>query len=152
MGGVKHGLTTVVKQHLIVFSHGITEHQAMLDTIGQRIKHIIDNSPLTQSDIAAQCGVTKQAITGWTNKSAITKQNLSKFCKITHTNMQWVLEKKGAMMIETAHHQIEEPVAPYNMDDVKLLDRINKLSHADRVRLAAIIDALNSTVDKSTGS
>lgn len=71
----------------------------MLENIGNRIKEAIENSGLTKSYIADQCSVSKQAITGWINKSSIDKTNLMKVSKLTQYSYEWLLTGKGEKLI-----------------------------------------------------
>ena len=122
----------------------------MLDSVGGRIEHIIKISGLSQSEIAEQCGVSKQAITGWIRKSSISKQNLLKLCSITDTRWEWVLTQQGEMMnrSQDEHDQgVPNASASYSTESIEILQKIEQLSEADKARLSAILDAFNRELD-----
>ncbi len=47
---------------------------------------------------------------------------------------------------------VKEKRAKYSMEEISLLEKINKLSPADKARLSSIVDALNQKPGKKTGN
>ena len=64
-------------------------------TIGNRIKHAIDQADLNQTQIATFCGVTPQAVSGWIKTSKIECENLARVSKLTKTRMYWLQTGDG---------------------------------------------------------
>lgn len=126
----------------------------MLEQIGDRIKTAIKNSGLTQSYVAKQCGVTKQAITGWIKNSSIDKKNLLQLSEITKTDFKWLLygTKKGKPATREKTNGVNETRATYNHAETELIENYRNLSATDKARLTAIISALNQKLDNKTGS
>ena len=126
----------------------------MLESIGNRIKIAIKASGLTQSSVAEQCGVSKQAITGWIKNSSIDKKNLMQLSKITKTEFSWLLDgtKKGKPINPGESNGVSEKRAHYNQDETELLDNYRKLSPDNKARLTAIVKALTTKLDKKTNS
>lgn len=122
----------------------------MVDNVKTRIRELIKASGYKQNEIAKHIGVTPQAITKWLRNGNIDKTNLQKLCRLTNSNIDWVLEGRGTMLRKETQG-IKETSAPYSMEDVEFLNEYHKLSPADQARLRAIAEALNTSVDNETG-
>lgn len=67
----------------------------MTTYIGDRIQQAIINSGKTKKQIAAEVGVSPQAVTNWSKDGSIDKQNLLKFCEATGTTERWIINGTG---------------------------------------------------------
>ena len=115
----------------------------MLESVGDRIKEAIKGSGLTQSAVADQCGVSKQAITGWIKTSSIDKQNLLKLCKITNANYEWMLSGKKPQDNELAAG-IKDNKGMYEVtrDNAQFLSVLDQLDTKSRHQLSIYMEGL----------
>ncbi|MCK4121368.1 helix-turn-helix domain-containing protein [Ralstonia pseudosolanacearum] len=59
--------------------------------LAHRISQAIDEAKLTAAEIAAECGVTPQAVNGWKRTGRIGKGHLPKLAELTGKSLEWFL-------------------------------------------------------------
>lgn len=65
-------------------------------TLGQRISEAIKLAGILQGDLAEQCGVTVQAVSGWIKKSTVKLEHLITTAEFTGVDFYWLCSGKGS--------------------------------------------------------
>lgn len=62
------------------------------ETIRAKLVEVLESSSLRQSDIAAACGVSKQAVQGWVKTGRIDKKHLPNLATASGRPLEWWLD------------------------------------------------------------
>ena len=62
------------------------------EKIRAKLAEVLETSSLRQSDIAEACGVSKQAVQGWTKTGRIDKKHLPSLASISGKPLSWWLD------------------------------------------------------------
>lgn len=66
------------------------------EIIRAKLAEVLETSPLRQSDIAAACGVSKQAVQGWVRTGRIDKKHLPSLAAASGRPLEWWLDSGGS--------------------------------------------------------
>jgi phage repressor protein C with HTH and peptisase S24 domain len=101
MLSVKQRFIADVKHPLLSGSTCTHDNQAMLanQTLAERIRTAIADSGRTKAEIAGECGVTPQALTGWEKTGKVTKNNLARLAELTGKPLEYFLGQQGASLL-----------------------------------------------------
>lgn len=122
----------------------------MLDTgkktLAARMKQALKQSGLYQKDIAKECDVTDQAVSGWLKSGKVDKSNLVKFAAMTGVNMDWLLTGDGeykAQRLPACNQIFEMSEKPYTkggrvLDQLRTMMASGKLSDDDMALLGEL--------------
>lgn len=69
----------------------------MLDTLADRLAFAFSYAGLTKADIARACGVTPQAVSGWTKTGRISKEQIFPLADLTGFRAEWMTTGEGPM-------------------------------------------------------
>ncbi len=81
------------KRCFLPFVGGMLEHQAMLDnkTMARRMREAIKQSDHSHVSIAADFGVTEQAVSGWVRTGKIDKRRLPRLAQLTGVALEYFM-------------------------------------------------------------
>jgi len=90
---IKHCLPNIKHCCAIESNDVIRRMKTTTDTaaLAHRICQAIEESKLTAAQIAAECGVTPQAVNGWKRTGRIGKGHLPKLAEMTGKSLEWFL-------------------------------------------------------------
>lgn len=95
MRGLKHCLPSTVKHYLIPNARGKLDNQVMLDSkeVARRLRTAMDDAkpPVTQTILAAACGVSPQAVNGWRKTGRIGKRHWETITRLTRKSPEYFL-------------------------------------------------------------
>lgn len=69
--------------------------------MAKKLAEAIARPPITQSKIAAECKVTKQAVQGWLKTGRFDKKHLPKLSEITGRPLSWWLDSSEGTLTAT---------------------------------------------------
>lgn len=74
-------------------------HQAMLSTsekMAQKMRLALADARLTQTELAARCGVSKQAVQSWVKTGRVDKKHITAIAQATGKPLEWWLDAPEA--------------------------------------------------------
>ena len=113
-----HGKALLVLSKALPANGSKTYDQAMLSTselLAQKLAQALKEKGLTQSELAALCGESKQTVYSWKKTGRIDKKHLQKFVEIFGHPLQWWF---GVHVPQPAqkHMAGDNDAAPYHLN------------------------------------
>lgn len=71
------------------------------EKIRAKLQEVLETSPLRQSEIAAACGVSKQAVQGWIKTGRVDKKHLPSLAAVSGKSLDWWLDSDSNASTET---------------------------------------------------
>ena len=122
-----------------------------MQTIANRLNLLIDALGIRKAKLAEDLGITASSVsTMCSGKSNPSSQTIAAICRIYHVNEQWLRTGEGEMFLpRTPSSDLGEIVGKAmgrdaNAERQKMLDLINRLSDAEIVLLAQLLESFGN--------
>lgn len=126
---------------------------APASALAAKLRYALEKSGVSQQSIASECGITKQAITGWKRTGRVAKPHLIVLARLTGFPLEWWLDGKDPAAPNVARLAPQRPTWPFRSvawEQYQALDRDDKADLDRRIgRIVASYDGGRSPPRKS---
>lgn len=129
---------------------GIRSDNPSVDTqahkLAEKIRFLLDNDFVQHSTLAAACGVSKRALTGWKRTGRVAKQHLQVIADMSGVTVPWLISADPPTQEAVVALRAPKPRWPFRS---VTWERYLALSRADKddldARLERIVSAYEAT-------
>lgn len=85
------------------------------ERMAAKLAEALSSPPLKHTDVAAACGVTKQAVQGWLRTGRFDKRHLPTLARITNKPLEWWLSSDESLSVDDEQSRIIRTLSDASM-------------------------------------